>query len=491
MEYPISAALAAAWQRVVRAAPALALAVAMGGVTLAPAQAATADDAPGLLSPSVGNRLLELIEMEDEERWREVEAGYSEMISTGSLSPYERAVLLRQRGRARYELDNLAGAIDDWRSTIALAILPEDDANALRINTGQLLMVADDYRAGINLIEAAIARGVPLNRDLAARLAQAHARLEDHEGGLPYARFAFARAEEEPGGADRQTFSLLLYYFQQLAMMPDQLSLLEAMVTRWPAEKANWTSYASLLAQLDREADAFEVNRIMYLNGMLTTSAELVRLAQYYSWYDYPYGGAVMLERELNAGRVEGSTANMQLLANLWRHAREWERAMPVLERVATTSGAGTDFEAYGEALYQAGRFSEAEAIFVQALNRGGLSRPGDIWTYIGNARMEQDDLGGATRAFHRALEWEYSRAGAQGWLEFIASKRAILAAAAELEVRISIEDCEIEVERARRRVVVSAEEYDSEGIRVLDFPARCDPWFDRHGNRLPMADRT
>ena len=342
MEISIRAALAAAWQRVVRAAAVLTLAGAVSGVTLPAVHAARMDNSPGVLSPSVGNRLLELIEMEGEERWREVEAGYSEMIDNGSLSPYERAVLLRQRGRARYELDNLAGAISDWRSTIALAVLPEDDANALRINTGQLLMVADDYRAGINLIEAAIARGVPLNRDLAARLAQAHARVEDHEGGLPYARFAFARAEEEEaGGADRQTYSLLLYYYQQLAMLPDQLALMETMVTRWPTEKANWTSYASLLAQLGREADAFEVNRIMYLNGMLTSSAELVRLAQYYSWYDYPYGGAVMLERELNAGRVERSTANMQLLANLWRHAREWERAMPVLERVATTSGAG------------------------------------------------------------------------------------------------------------------------------------------------------
>ncbi|WP_417479705.1 hypothetical protein [Maricaulis maris] len=491
MEISIRAALAAAWQRVVRAAAVLTLAGAVSGVTLPAAHAARMDNSPGVLSPSVGNRLLELIEMEGEERWREVEAGYSEMIDNGSLSPYERAVLLRQRGRARYELDNLAGAISDWRSTIALAVLPEDDANALRINTGQLLMVADDYRAGINLIEAAIARGVPLNRDLAARLAQAHARVEDHEGGLPYARFAFARAEEEEaGGADRQTYSLLLYYYQQLAMLPDQLALMEAMVTRWPTEKANWTSYASLLAQLGREADAFEVNRIMYLNGMLTSSAELVRLAQYYSWYDYPYGGAVMLERELNAGRVERSTANMQLLANLWRHAREWERAMPVLERVATTSGAGPDFEAYGEALYQAGRFEEAEAIFLQALNRGGLSRPGDIWTYVGNARMEQNDLGGAARAFHRALEWEYSRAGAQGWLEFIASKRAILAAAAELERQITIEDCEIEVERARRQIVVSPDEYDSEGNRILDIPERCEPWFDTNGNRLPDPER-
>lgn len=342
MEFSIRAALVAGWQRISKAGPVLVLAGALCALTLPTAHATVRNEAPGILSPAVGNRLLELIHLEGEGAWRDAEAGYTALIATGSLTPYERAILLRQRGRARYQLEDLTGAIADWRAVIALGALPDEDANALRINTGQLLMVVDDYRGGITLIEAAIARGVPLNGDLAARLAQAHARIEDHEGGLPYARFAFARAEEaEAGGADRQTFSLLLYYYQQLAMLPDQLALIEDMVARWPAEKANWTSYASLLAQAGREADAFEVNRIMYLGGMLTSSAELVRLAQYYSWYDYPYGGAVMLERELNAGRVERSTANMQLLANLWRHAREWQRALPVLERVATTSGAG------------------------------------------------------------------------------------------------------------------------------------------------------
>ncbi|OLF72334.1 hypothetical protein AWH62_10900 [Maricaulis sp. W15] len=480
-------AFGAGWPRLAVAALILVLTLTTTGLPTALAQD---DDRPaGVLSPGVGSRLLELIELEGQEAWSEAVAGYTALIDGRALSAYERAVLLRQRGRARYELDDMSGAISDWRTVISLAVLPDEEVNALRINTGQLLMVDGQYRAGINQIEAALARGVTLNADLAMRLAQAYAQDEDHDGGLPHAR-NYYRLTEAEGADGRQHFSVLLYYFQQLGLVTEQLSLMEEMVARWPAEKANWTSYASLLAQTRRESDAFEVNRIMYLGGMLTSSEELVRLAQYYSYYDYPYGGAVMLERELNAGRVEASVRNMQLLANLWRHAREWERALPVLERVATTSGIGRDYEAYGEALYRAARFSDAEAMFVQAINRGGLVRPGDTWTYVGNARMEQDDLTGATRAFRRALEWEYSRAAAQGWLEFIASKREILAAGERLERLTTIETCEIAIERARRQVVVSEDEYDSEGRRVLDIPAMCEPWFDTYGNRLPASER-
>jgi tetratricopeptide (TPR) repeat protein len=472
------------------AALALGLALIAGLTTAAPAGAMQdRDGAEQTISPALGEGLLELLEMEESGAWLEVEAGYTRLIEERALTPYERAVLLRQRGRARYELERLDAAISDWRSVIALAVLPDEDANALRINTGQLLMAAEDFRAGINLIEAAIDCGTPLTVDLAVRLAQAHGRLDDHTGGLPYARTAFTMAESG-GGASRNQFSLLLYFYQQLERTPEQLGLMEQMVTRWPAEKANWTSYASLLAQVGRETDAFEVNRIMYLNGMLNSSQELVRLAQYYSYYDYPYGGAVMLEREINAGRVEAETANMQLLANLWRHAREWERALPVLERVATTSGAGPDYETYGEALFQAGNFREAEAVFVQAINRGGLSRPGDTWTYLGNVRVEMDAFNAAEQAFLRALDWEYSRAGAQGWLQFISSKRRIMRQGAALERTITIESCELAIQRARLQVVVSEDEYDSEGLRVLDLPEMCEPWFDTYGHRRPESDR-
>jgi len=467
------------------------LALAAGLATAPPARAAQAPDrSEGTISPAIGERLLELLELEAGGAWSEVEAGCTRLINERALSPYERAILLRQRGRALYELDRLDAAIRDWRAAIELAVLPEEDANALRINTGQLLMAAEDYRGGIDLIEAAIDRGVPLNVDLAMRLAQAHGRLDDHSGGLPYARTAFTMAEAD-GGATREQFSLLLFFYQQLERTPEQLGLMEQMVSRWPTEKANWTSYAALLAQVGREPDAFEVNRIMYLNGMLNSSQELVRLAQYYSYYDYPYGGATMLERELNAGRVDAETANLQLLANLWRHAREWERALPVLQRVATTSGAGADYEAFGEALYQAGNFREAEDVFLQALNRGGLSRPGDIWTYIGNARMEQDNLNGAEQAFLRALDWESSRAGAQGWLQFITSKREILTATVELERLTAIETCEFEVERARRGVPGPEDDYDSEGRRRLELPQMCGEWFDAYGDRLPDPERT
>ena len=456
------------------------------GMAIEGAAEAQSRNSEQTIGAGVGERILETMEAEAEGDWAGAAAAYDALLQRASLSAYERATLQKLRGRARYELDDLPGAIADWRAAIASDALPPEDANALRVNTGQLLFAAGRFGEGVALVEAALARGTPLTEDLALRMAQAHGQAGTLSDGLDYARAAFDLAEPP----DRPHFSILLYYFQQLDMLPEQTDLLEAMVNRWPEDKRNWTSYAALLAQTGRERDAFEVNRIMYVNGMLETSEELVRLAQYYSYYEYPFGGASMLERELNSGRVEPAPRNYQLLADLWRQAREWERAMPVLRRVATLTGAGTDYEKLGEALYQAGDFAEAEAVLVQALDRGGLRRPGDTWTLLGNAVIEQDRYEDAIPVFERALEWEYSRAGAQGWLDFIERSIAIRNGTVRMEHMTNIEGCEFEIERMRRSVALSDDEYDSGGRRVFDLSELCAVYFDPYGRLRPEFEQ-
>lgn len=471
-----------------------ALAVLCLGLTLAPpVQAQEAERSErsargeASLSTRVGQRLLDLMEAEAEGLWQIAHDGYRDLLRMDGLTPYEQATILKMLGRARYELDDTSGAIAAWRQAVELDALPDEDANVLRINAGQLLLGEGEYRDGVELIEAALTRGTPLSGDLALRLAQGYGQLQDYRTGLRYGRIAF-EAAEEPG---RQHFSILLFFYQQMDLVPQQTELMGQMITRWPDEKSYWTSYASLLARSGREQDAFEVNRILYLNGMLETSTELVRLAQYYSYYEYPFGGAEIMEREFNAGRIDPTPENYQLLANLWRQAREWDRALPVLRRIATLTGAGPDYEKLGEALYQAGDFNEAEAMFVQAINQGGLDRPGDTWNLVGTVRVETDDLEGAIAAFEEALAWDYSRAGAQGWISFVEQKIAIGLQGERMQDQVNIEACELEIERMRRSPPMGEDEVDSEGIRI--FPRMddlCRTYFDQYGQLHPEYDR-
>ncbi len=128
--------------------------------------------------------------------------------------------------------------------------------------------------------------------------------------------------------------------------------------------------------------------------------------------------------------------------------------------------------------------------MFVQALSRGGLNRPGDTWTLVGNTRVEQDDLLGAIDAFERGLAWEYSRATAQGWIGFIEQKIAIQRDGERFAQLTTIEACELEIERMRRGPVISEDQLDSEGVRIFDLSAECEPYFDVNGRLKPEFER-
>lgn len=454
-------------------------------LTILPASSPAAQDRQRgnqTLSPRTGQAIMEILELETQGAWAEAADAYGRLLGRDGLSPFERATVLRQRGRAWYELDQGLRTIADWRAAIALETLPLEDENTLRINIGQILMAEGQIPDGIEMIETAIDRGVPLNPDIAMRLAQAHGQLEQLEEGIIYAQFAFDEVEDRT----RSHYTMLQFYLERLERFEEQTVLLEDMIGRWPGDELAWARYAGILGHLDRDHDAFDVNTIMYLNGMFSESGEIVRLARYYQAFHYPYRGAVILERELNAGRVEATPDHYRLLAGMWRSAREWDRSLPVLRQVATMTGIGTDFEALGEALYQNGQYQEAETMLRQSLRRGGINRPGDTWNLIGNTLVEQDQYEDAIHAFEQGLDWEYSRATAQGWLSFINMKQRITLEWDELRTNLAIQECEILIERQRRTVPTNETRFDSLGRRLFDLVEPCPDYFTELGELRP-----
>ncbi|MBR9824837.1 MAG: hypothetical protein GYB36_03430 [Alphaproteobacteria bacterium] len=436
---------------------------------------------PQTLRAAIGDRVVRALTAEEGGHYGEAIYLYDALLESGRLTGYEEATLLQLRGRAWYELEDADRAIADWQAALALNSLETDAANTLRLNTGQLLLAREAYAEGVFMIETALTLGARPNADIAMRLAQGYAQLEDYGSGLRWAELAF----ESAAPRQERHYLLALFYYQALEMTGAELALIRDMVHAWPEEKRYWTTLASLLARTGREQEAFEVNAVMYLNGLLSESDEILRLVQYYAFYDYPYRGADILQRELNSGRVTGDPANFRLLASLWRQAREWDEALPILRRVATTTGRGADYEALGEALYQSAQYAEAEVIFVQALERGGVRRPGDTWTLLGNARFELDQYEAAINAFSAALQYPYSRQAAQGWIDFVEQRLAIQAAGERFVHVTAIETCELWLERAEGDVL-RRDEVNAAGERIYALPSDCQTYFTETGERLP-----
>jgi tetratricopeptide (TPR) repeat protein len=96
---------------------------------------------------------------------------------------------------------------------------------------------------------------------------------------------------------------------------------------------------------------------------------------------------AEILEREMQAGNISRDSDKLVQLSNLFRQAREYKRAIPILEQAASSSGTAKLYADLGEALYNEGQCQKAETAFKEAINRGYDS--GKSWMLIATCRYE------------------------------------------------------------------------------------------------------
>jgi len=396
-------------------------------------------------SSEIGQIVLEAQELFDEEDTRGGLAKLNEALSEDP-SPFEQSVIYQLRGQANYQLENVAQAIQDWRAAINTGMLDQAAVSGLQVNIGQLLIISERLDEGTQVLEQWLRNNEP-KENILMMLASAYAQMERYRDALPHAEAAFEMANPK----ERKHFDLLNFLYTQLNMPERQADILRQMLARWPEDKNLWNGWVSMLANGGRNDEAFEVNKIMYLNGMLETENDVVRLAQYYSFYEVPYRGAQVLEREINAGRVERTQNNLELLINLWRQSREFDEAIPALRNAAERATNGQLYEQLCEAQYNEALYEDAERACLNALDKGGLNRPGDVWVLIGNSRYEQEDLDGAEEAFRRGAQFSSSRSTANGWLRFISDEKSAAERRREFQETMKREECIITITRIRR----------------------------------------
>jgi tetratricopeptide (TPR) repeat protein len=371
----------------------------------------------------------------------------NKILAIDSVTPYERGLTLKMRGQAKYGKGDIPGTIADWEAAVRSGGLNKAEIDSLQPNIGQLWISQGQYVKGANIFETWIRGGGKPNEKIHMMVASAWSQADQFRKALPHAEAAFRMARPKK----KRHFDLLNFLYNTLKMYGKQADLLEQQVSLWPDDKKIWRSIASLKSQANKSREAFEVNKIMYLNGMLTKESELLALVQYYSYYEVPYRGAKILEREMNGGRISKSQKNLQLLADMWRQAREYEKAIPVLTLAAKAASNGRLYEQLGEAYYSEARYAEAESAFRKALSKGGLKKPGNIYVLIGNSLFERDKPREAIAEFKKGLPFSYSRKTAAGWIKFIEGGFEVEAKRKAFEYAVKLDACKNAEDRVKR----------------------------------------
>jgi len=228
-------------------------------------------------------------------------------------------------------------------------------------------------------------------------------------------------AKRRGNPAKEDWYTLLNFaYFQQenYAKVRDiQKILLE----NWP-KKRYWFSLAGAYTELGDEENVMAAYDAAHTQGMLETESEYRTMAQLYMQAEVPYKAAILLDKEIKAGRVKGNADNYRLLSQAWSLAQEDEQAIPALQQAARLSSDGDLDLRLGNSHLNIGQYAECEEALESAFKKGGLKNEDNAYISLGMCQYNQRKYQSAIRSFRNAGKTQRSARVSRQWIAVIES---------------------------------------------------------------------
>jgi tetratricopeptide (TPR) repeat protein len=143
-------------------------------------------------------------------------------------------------------------------------------------------------------------------------------------------------------------------------------------------------------------------------------------MAQLFMQREVPYKAATLLEKEMEAGRVEKSGKNYRLLSQAWQLAMENEKAIPALREAAQRTDDGELDVRLANAYLNAGEYDECVKAVQTGIRKGGLKSPDNAQISLGMCLYNEREYQPAIEAFRAAARTERSRRTANQWINVI-----------------------------------------------------------------------
>ncbi len=336
---------------------------------------------------------------------------------------YERAITFQTYGFIYASREQYPQATENLEKALSFASLPPDQEQDLTFTLAQLYIVQGQYRQGIKTMEQWFSTAEEPDGHAYAMLASAYSQDRQYAKAIPALEKAI-RLTDDP---EEAWYRLLTSMYYQVKQYTRAAETLEVMTARWPENMRYWKQLSSVYLTLKNEARALAVLDIAYQRGFLSEQGEILRLASLHAYLDDPYEAAQVLESGIEKGLVEANRKHLELLGNYYVSAQETSKALESLIRAAQLAENGKIDRRVAYLLLEQENWQLAEQALRQALEKGGLDKPGQAWLLRGMAAYELGDYINAREHFKAAGRFQHSRDDAAQWIRHIDAEQAAL----------------------------------------------------------------
>jgi len=378
------------------------------------------DDAPpaNQIDQRTGETLTEAIEFLNNDQNAEARAKLGEL-TLDRLSPYERSRVEQMFFSLDVQEENYPGARQHMEAAINSGGLNDQEISQGRYQLAQLYMQEEKWAEGAKALEDWLKTAATPNGGVYYLLAAAYYNLDNFDAALPHARKAVEMTETPQEGWLQMLSALLL----QKEQYKDALPVIQRQVNMFPTKKVYWMQLSSVHAQLEDMSNALVIMQMAYHAGLLSEGSEFQRLADFMMVNDMPYNAGELVTKAIDEKKIEPDLKTWESLSNSWVAAREFRKALPVLERAGQLSDNGNNMLRLGEVNIQLSDWGPAADALEKALNKGGLRDAAYAQLMLGIALYNQEKLSEAKTWFERASNSQSQRNTARGYIQLIDSK--------------------------------------------------------------------
>lgn len=331
--------------------------------------------------------------------------------------PLEKALLLRALASAFTARGDYRRAIAYLEQALASDGLSEIQKNQVLRTLGQLYLAENKPRKAMEILKSWLESASETKPDDYLLLAQAYTQLKRYREALRYLNLAISKAPKPK----ESWIQLRLGLHYQLKDFSAAITDLHQLIRIQPTSKKYWDQLAAMYQLARQPLTAAAVKELEALAELLTSEPEILQGVQLLRAIHAPFIAGSRLEKAIQGGQIQKNHKNLKVLADCWTEAREFDRAIDVLQQAAPLGPSGKLYFRLGQLYVEREQWQKAVSSLRKALEKGRLDKPGQAWLLLGNCYFEVGQLDSARKAFNQALRFEYSRKPARQWLNFLA----------------------------------------------------------------------
>ncbi|TJY60051.1 tetratricopeptide repeat protein [Sinimarinibacterium sp. CAU 1509] len=338
------------------------------------------------------------------------------------FNDYEKATYWNFMAAVYYAMDNTPKAIESYKQVLKQENLPEAMRSTTLFALAQLHFVTEDYKTAIQILGEWFKQAQDPQPDAYMLLAQAYYQTGDYSKTEKAVLAGLKKAKERQVQPKENWLALLRAAYYELGNYPRAAKVLELLVAYYPKE-TYWLQLSGMYGLMGDQKQQLATLHAAYQGGMVSKPQDQLNLARLYLAQEAPYPAVELLTKAFKQKVIEPDVENLQLYAQALSMAKEYDQQIPVLKKLAETSGQSKHYVYLGQAYNETGDYAQATEAFEHALKADDIDDKGSIRMQLGTAQYNAGKLAQARSTFISAASDPDVAEQANTWVSFVSAE--------------------------------------------------------------------